>query len=122
MIVTAVTGILCAIGFVGTIRAIKMSNTDVIAIGYTTLKTGTDILITEFNPWFARIKLIIVKITANTLYDTLGTILWKYSDTDTIKPHAVVKQASATIIPNTYLPSEPKPVVAMVVNRYVPIF
>ena len=70
MIVTAVTGILCANGNVGTIRAIKMSNTHVIAIGYTTLKTGTDILITEFNPWLARIKLIIVKITANTLYDT----------------------------------------------------
>ncbi len=39
-----------------------MSSTEVIATGYTILKTGTDIVITEFNPWFAKIKLTNVKM------------------------------------------------------------
>ena len=68
------------------------------------------------------IKLIIVKKITNALYEILGMILWKYSLTATIKPHAVVRQAKATIIPNKYLPKVPKPVDAIVVNKNVPTF
>ena len=56
------------------------------------------------------------------MYDTLGTILWKYSETATISPHAVVRHASATMMPNKYFPNEPNPVEAIVVNKYVPMF
>ncbi len=39
----------------GTKRAAnKISNTDVIVTGYTILNTGTDIVMTELSPWFAK--------------------------------------------------------------------
>jgi len=108
--------------FVGMNLAIKINNTTVIATGYTILNTGIDIEITAFKPWLAIIKLIKMKTNTNALYDTLGTILWKYSETATISPHAVVRHASATMMPNKYFPNEPNPVEAIVVNKYVPMF
>lgn len=93
--------------FVGMNLAIKINNTTVIATGYTMLNTGIDIEITAFKPWLAIIKLIKMKTNTNALYDTLGTILWKYSETATISPHAVVRHASATMMPNKYFPNEP---------------
>ena len=62
MIETIAIGICCAIGFVGINLANKINKIIVIATGYTMLRTGTDIVITEFNPWFANIKLMIVKM------------------------------------------------------------
>ncbi len=65
--------------FVGMNLAIKINNT-AIAILDTMLSTGIDIEITAFKPWLQIIKLIKMKTNTNALYDTLGTILWKYSE------------------------------------------
>ncbi len=103
--------------------AIKINNTTVIATGYTMLNTGIDIEITAFKPWLAIIKLIKMKTNTKRPYYTLGTIFYgQYSETATISPHAVVRHASATMMPNKYFPNEPNPVEAIVVNKYVPMF